>query len=280
VRLAGLLERVKNIGEYRDALLVLISVDYLLGYFSWSFYAAENDLGLVPALDAQYLVAGVLPTVILAGSVALAAVHVWFSKWTATDPSEKRFRWGTTLSILGVGLGVAGFTVGQVLADTPGEDRAVLVAVIGAYILMLGTILQGPRGVALLRYYGLGVLWLVVLAVPLVLVLFYVERLFPYVPASLGGPSPRCVYVDLATDSVSSDTVAALVSTEPPVSLPIAGVRRTRELDLLFSGPEFVMVRLEAHRPRGPVYALAKDAIRALAPCAPDTQRADTKTLR
>ena len=278
--MAGVLERVKNIGEYRDALLVLISVDYLLGYFSWSFYAAENDLGLLPALDTQYLVAGVLPTLILAAGVALAALHVWFWKWTATDPSEKRFRSATILSNLGAGLGVTGFVAGRFLADTAGEDWAVLVAIVGAYVLMLGTILLGPRGWAGLRYYGLGVLWIVVLAVPLVLVLFYFERLFPYVPASLGGPSPRCVFVDLATDSVSSDTVAALVSTEPPVSLPNAGVRRTRELDLLFSGPEFVMVRLEAQRPRGPVYALTKDAIRALAPCASDTQRADAKTLR
>ena len=119
-----------------------------------------------------------------------------------------------------------------------------------------------------MRYYGLGVLWFIVLAVPVVLVLLYFERLFPYVPASLGGPAPRCVYVDLATDTVSSDTVAALISTKPPVSVPTAGVRRTRELDLLFSGPEFVMVRLNAQHRVGPVYALAKDAIRALVPCA------------
>jgi hypothetical protein len=74
--MAGVLERIKTIGEYRDAALVLISVDYLLGYFSWSVYAAKNDLGLVPALDTQYLVAGVLPTVILGIGIAPAIFEV------------------------------------------------------------------------------------------------------------------------------------------------------------------------------------------------------------
>jgi hypothetical protein len=263
--MSAMLERLKTIGEYRDAVLVLISIDYLLGYFSWSYYAAQNDLGLVPALDTQYLVAGVLPTMILACGVTLAAMHVWFSKWTAADPSEKRYRSGSILSTLGAGLGIAGFVVGRFLADTPGEDWAVLVAIVGAYVLMLGTILLGPRGWAGLRYYGLGVLWIVVLAVPLVLVLFYFERVFPVVPAALGGPAPRCVHVDLASEGVSLDTLTALVPLEGSTSSP--SVRRTKDLDLLFAGPEFVMVRLSGQTPPGPVHSLAKDTIRAMAPC-------------
>ena len=123
--MADILERTKSVGAYRDAALVLISVDYLLGYFSWSFYAAQNDLGLLPALDTQYLVAGVLSTMILAGRVVLAVMHVWSSRWTATDPSENRHRVGAILSSLGGAFVLAGVVAGRFLANTPGEDKAV-----------------------------------------------------------------------------------------------------------------------------------------------------------
>ncbi len=263
--MAGLLERLKTMGEYRDAALVLISVDYLLGYFSWSFYAAENDLGLVPALDTQYLVAGVLPTLILAAAVCLVVLHVRFSKWTGKEPSPRRNWWGTSLGFVGLGMIVLGLVTGMAIggrADTWGG----IVAIVGGYATMLGAVFQGPKGVRWFRIYGLSILWFIVAAAPLVLLLFYFERVFPSVPASLGGPAPRCVYVDLATDAVSQNTVTALVSAAPG-ALPVAGVSRTRQVDLLFTGPEFVMMRLTEQRPRGTVYSLAKDAIRALTPC-------------
>jgi hypothetical protein len=262
----GVLERVKTIGEYRDAALVLISVDYLLGYFSWSFYAAKNDLGLVPALDTQYLVAGVLPTVILGVGISLVVLHVQFSRWTGKEPSPRRNWWGTSLGFAGLGLIVVGLVTGTVIGDRA-DTWGGVVTIVGGYATMLGAVFQGPRGVKWFRTYGLIVLWVIVAATPLVLLLFYAERVFPSVPASLGGPAPRCVYVDLVTDSVSSSTVTELVSTEPPVALPVTGVRRTRQVDLLFTGPEFVMIRRADQRPRGPVHSLAKDAIRALTPC-------------
>jgi hypothetical protein len=264
--MSTILERVKTIGEYRDAVLVLISIDYLLGYFSWSYYAAQNDLGLVPALDTQFLVAGVLPTVILGIAIALVVAHLRFSRWTSTNPSDERYQWGARLGIVGIGLVAIGLVVGLFL-EKPVSDWVRSGAVVGAYVMMLGAVLQGPRGDKLFRYYGLAVLWVVVVATPLVLFLFYFERVFPIVPAALGGPAPRCVHMDLASEGVSLETLTALVPLEGSTLSASASVRRTKDLDLLFAGPEFVMVRMSQQTPPGPVHALAKDMIRAMAPC-------------
>lgn len=256
-----LFDRIKSIGAYRDAVLVLISVDYLLGYFSWAYYAAENDLGLVPALDAQYLVAGVLPTIILAISVALVVLHLSFSKWTAREPSLARYQWGTRLGFLGFAMLVVGMVAGFSLKNTA-DAWAVPLAAGGAYVMMLGAILQGPRGDKFFRYYGLGVLWFIVAATPLLLVLFYVESVLPRVPAALGGPAPRCIRIDLVTEEVTYRTLSQLLTKEDLASTSHPAVIRTGNLEWLFSGPEFMVVRVN-----GDVYSLDNDAIRALAPC-------------
>lgn len=53
-----------RVGALRDGLLVLASILYGLGYLVWSVHAWEQDLGLLPALDAQYFVAGVFPALV------------------------------------------------------------------------------------------------------------------------------------------------------------------------------------------------------------------------
>ncbi len=45
--------------------LTLIGIFYGLGYVSWSIYAAINSLGIVPAVDLQYLISGILPATLI-----------------------------------------------------------------------------------------------------------------------------------------------------------------------------------------------------------------------
>lgn len=58
-------ELLKPIGDLRDGLLVTATILYITGYLVWSFNAWQNNLGLLPALDAQYFVAGLVPVLIL-----------------------------------------------------------------------------------------------------------------------------------------------------------------------------------------------------------------------
>jgi hypothetical protein len=266
---------IKSLGEYRDAVLVVASLVYLLGYLSWAFFAAQNNLGLVPALDAQYLVAGVLPTLILAAGVALAGLQLRLSKWSSADPSPNRYKWGTRLTVAGFGLVIGGFLIARFLTGKA-ENILVGVATIGAYLAMAGSLFQGSRSGKFFRYYGLAVLWMLVASIPPILLLAYFEKVFPHVPAAIGGPAPRCVFVDLATKELSAETLASLLPQDLAAPAPMPGlpeVRQTRALELLFTSPEFVMLRVKAtdQQPRGPVYSVAKDAIQALSTCPLDT---------
>ena len=259
-----MLVRIKTIGEYRDAALVLISVDYLLGYFSWSFYAAENDLGLAPALDTQYLIAGALPTLILGIGVALGALQLQFARWTASEPSERRYMMAKWTIAIGLAMLFGGLAVSTLFKGTPSEGPASRAIIIGAYVVMAGALLQGSEGVKVFRWYGLICLWLVVIFVPILMLVVYFDWVFRYVPASLGGPAPRCVVVDVVDGDLSRETMNELV---PPPTTTDTTVKRTRKLDLLFSGAELVMVRPTGQRRGDPVFAIDKDAIRAITSC-------------
>ena len=67
--LAWLSDRPKKVSswtkEVRDAFLLLVGAGYVLGYIVWSMYALRANLGLLPALRAQYLLAGLLPLLLL-----------------------------------------------------------------------------------------------------------------------------------------------------------------------------------------------------------------------
>jgi hypothetical protein len=52
--------------------LVTASILYAVGYLVWSYHAWRNKLGLLPALDAQYFVAGLAPSVVLLVGYRLA----------------------------------------------------------------------------------------------------------------------------------------------------------------------------------------------------------------
>jgi hypothetical protein len=54
------------LGGLRDGILVGVTLLYGAGYLVWAFNAWQNNLGLLPALEFQYLVAGAVPVSIAA----------------------------------------------------------------------------------------------------------------------------------------------------------------------------------------------------------------------
>jgi hypothetical protein len=56
---------VKRIGKLRDGFLVSGAALYGLGYLVWTYTAWRNDLGQLPALEFQYVIAGVVPAILL-----------------------------------------------------------------------------------------------------------------------------------------------------------------------------------------------------------------------
>jgi hypothetical protein len=70
------------LGLYRDAVLLITSADYVLGYIVWATLAYRERLGPLPVLDAQYFIAGA-PVLIVAVLCVLIlfAANKALSRW-------------------------------------------------------------------------------------------------------------------------------------------------------------------------------------------------------
>jgi hypothetical protein len=53
------------IRKVRDNIVLISGTLYVLGYIVWSLNAAMNNMGLLPALDFQYFVAGIIPALLI-----------------------------------------------------------------------------------------------------------------------------------------------------------------------------------------------------------------------
>jgi hypothetical protein len=66
---------VEKIGKLRDGLLVAGGLLYVLGYAVWSLNAWRQGLGILPALESQYLVAGIVPALIIYAAILIARLN-------------------------------------------------------------------------------------------------------------------------------------------------------------------------------------------------------------
>jgi len=61
----------KTLAELRELGMILVAIMYIIGYVTWSAYAYQIGLGPMPALDAQYFVAGALILILFGASIAI-----------------------------------------------------------------------------------------------------------------------------------------------------------------------------------------------------------------
>src|SRR2546422_6485383 len=54
-----------GLGEARDDLLVIAAALYGVGYLVWALHASRYNLGLLPAIESQYFIAGIAPTLVI-----------------------------------------------------------------------------------------------------------------------------------------------------------------------------------------------------------------------
>ena len=69
---------LKSMADARDRLLVIATMLYITGYVVWAFNAWRNKLGLLPALDPQYFVAGFVPLTIISLAYFIGRVAQYF----------------------------------------------------------------------------------------------------------------------------------------------------------------------------------------------------------
>ena len=258
-----LLATLKRLGEWKDALLVAGPALYVLGYLTWSTYALDHEFGLLPALEAQYFIAGIIPLLVLILALGLVRFVVFIQRWIDQEPSAWRLRLGLALN----SLGGPGFVLSLALLLVLGEsDWIWAFAMASGVLIYLGAVFLGKQGDRFYQRVAIGILGLNFVLIPAALVVLYAFAVFPHIPVELGGPSPRCVEVDLATERVSEATLARL-SGVGPSSGSMPKVVRSRPLDPVFEGSTFSLVRVRETAVQGSSFRLSSGTVLATIAC-------------
>ena len=257
----GLFERVAC---YQQAVLLLAGFAYGFGYLSRALHAYENNLGALPGVRFEYLVAGAL---LLIPPIALCLVlwGVWRSAkglagWAAQNPRRKAGVPNTL--IVGVLLGMA-----TVFLHGPVKSAGMFFGV-GCFLYLLTYFAAGGESPAtsdattesgsvgrrrkVLNWLGDAALFLwsatVTLWIALLLVVvfafavLYGALALKRVPQEFGGVRPKCGVFDLSPEQLSAELRSLLAS--PGENLdPSSKVVRSRPLEV-FSTSEPWLVRV------------------------------------
>jgi len=109
------------------------------------------------------------------------------------------------------------------------------------------------------------------LLVAILAIALYIEFVYPALPQELGGIRPRCAAVDIITDKVSDQLLAALAISKDVT--PVMRVVRSNVVDVLYTSNDFLIVKLrvpassQSTYQRPVVYQLSRDVVGAITWC-------------
>ena len=266
--------------DWKPLLLLAAGGIYGAGYAARAVHAWDSSLGILPALDFQYFVAGIFLLVPLGalGLVFFGARGV-LRRWVAAERLHKSWRQRTdqvlvAMFIGGIFLFGLALWLGRLGVHFERFTAALPYVFIGGFLILLAlNIVRGDDGKAMpvdadavwarlhprdagawiiIIFGSLGLFssWLAGIAMLLGIALFVLVvplfgvLLLPHWPQELGGAMPRCQVLDVEVKQLSPQLAEELFDGSAP---PIASeVRRTRELAVHFSNSEFMMIRLPA----------------------------------
>lgn len=264
----------------RDAFLVIAGLLYLLGYAVWSVHAWHNNLGMLPLLEAQYLLAGFIVACILLGGAACAWVAWWVRERIpgTLTPERASTGWRKVLRRAWQSVIVASFA-GLLIVDAgwvkqryavPETVAVTFMGILISAALFLSPALEGVPNKRYQKFFHRLMSLYVVLFIASFSLLFLVKAFDVYTrqwPQELAGPRPRCAYVDLDVAKLSPATAAQLL---PPSSVldGKAKVARSVQLQIFFTGNTLLVKPTRAARPAGKTYEIDQDAVAAITWCA------------
>ena len=229
------LKTLRFLKDHRDGFLVVGALVYALGFVTWAIHSWRTDIGFIDVLDAQYIVAGLVPGILISCTfyyIALARPHTtWGAKFrgiavflcfifavthvinafievvsdsaTARDPGLFYF----SMQLIGepvsaeLGRRVAGFS------------RMLLYVI---YLILSVNILHWLRSSAQGAELGRisvpeAIAWAVVLLFLFLSMKAYMLKVFPSLPPEMAGGQARCARLDVQLDKLSQETAGNLI---------------------------------------------------------------------
>jgi hypothetical protein len=275
---------LKDVGSLRDGFLVTAAIFYFFGYIVWAINAYRNDLGLLPALEFQYFIAGAPPVFIILGlySIVVAGKRLreTVREWIGPNPTGGKLYlcWVMLFLTISAAALIMTFPTEWFKAAFPNAPASWL-AIISALIIVVSPLFIGPLENVfgqsnLLQLFlkfvsTLSALFLRLLA-PVYAVMFlvglaalafiYCVELYPKIPQEFGGARPYYACLDVVIAQMSTETIEDLFPIDANKSHE--PVIRSLRLEVLFSGSDMMLVSS-----RGKVYKITKNTIQTVATC-------------
>lgn len=288
---------LKTAGELRDGFLVMAGICYFFGYIVWAITAYNNNLGLLPALDFQYFVAGAPLVLVIIGLCYVVLGGLCLRRWVRRRIGPNPEGWKLYLCVAMACLGIIAYFL--ILANTADWFQAAFPNlarsswfVLGLTLIVIASSILSPElgrapkrqdvstekervegraafleAVRNLHRSLTGLLWIagwlfafMVLLIVAVLAFLFVVESYPKIPQEFGGARPQCAYLDVDKAKISSETIQGILPTG--ASQADEPVVRSLGVEVLFSGGDVMMIRSQ-----GRVYKIAKDAIQTVATC-------------
>ena len=262
--------RLLGLGEARDDFLMIAAFLYGLGYLVWSLHAWRFNLGLLPAFDSQYFIAGIIPalTVILAYLGAKWAQHYLEKLREALGPGATGFR--QILRIVIFGTTTISFAIFK-FPDAGWFQRLFPWLAAHRFItfiwIILLLILPAPDSSyePLMKGYMRAMVVYVALLFPMVGIGLYSERLHPVLPQELGGGRPRCAVLDIERSQLS-EAMMKVMLTGP--ALDAVQIQQSVAVDVFYDGKDFLLIKPRSdNQPRTTTYEIKKDSVRGITWC-------------
>lgn len=289
-----------RLARIRDLGLVAFGFVYAFGYLARALHAWDNNLGVLPGLEFQYFVAGLLllipPAAVLALFWGLWRATQAFARWEAKAPQRRahvdnllgamvllgmmlvlvgdiewvKERWPRTFDVA-ITLFVGSFLANVVLAmarpESPrpatdaGDEGGVRRKGVLARLSRVLDAIGRASGALLIVDLGLAVILLLLAAM-----LLGAAKLLPLMPQALGGGAPRCAQFELERSRMSVGLAALLADKDAKDAS--ARTMRARPVLVYYSGGDAVLFKLpEAARSGQPAYELRRAAISAITWC-------------
>ncbi|HWR78303.1 MAG TPA: hypothetical protein VN283_13960 [Thiobacillus sp.] len=269
----------------RDAVLVIAGLQYLLGYIVWSLHAWHNNLGLLPPLDAQYLLAGFIVVSILLSCAAIAwGIHRVSELIPGTLSRERAHTgWRKVLRLSWYLVACTSLAAMLGLPDVNWEKWRQLSTVIFVICAYLSPALEGEQhsasriplvnalGALVEGYFRLARGFMIPLAIIIFTLLIMAVAINYYTqhwPQELAGPKPRCAYLDLDTSKVSPTTLTPLLPASARTEAH-ARVVRSGRLNVFFTGETLLAKPENAAQRTNETYEISKSAVAAITWCTP-----------
>jgi hypothetical protein len=228
---------LKNLGQYRDGLIIVTLGTYILGYIVKSIYSLRLNLGVLPLLDAQYAVAGLIPATIFLIIILLSLPFEKLPKPMVVINLVKKYRSFIGIILLAIVLFILIILALRVSKSTPLDlERDPLNGLLILLALIMYILLVWIYKVTESKAFKLTLVYLVVTTIMWVYI--YSIIIYPIIPQALGGIRPRCAYLNLNKNGISQSTLMDL--TIKSISLKKTGFEELRKLRV----PESILQKL------------------------------------